>query len=153
MLGLVCPIGSSTTWLRPSPSKTGRDLVIGCMPQSTHGCVLTTAQASRKLHRTIAGDFDHSLFAPDFLEHEFLYPRDFELSPPAFLASIAALLRCEAFLVMSRDSSKEERLRSQNPGRCPVNVGGDDVKWALLVSNRSRLAKCFFPGFLIELLP
>lgn len=124
----------------------------GCMPQSAHGCVLGSGQASRKFHRTIAGDFDHSLFAPDFLEHEFLSPRDFELSPPAFISSIAALLRCEAFLVSLSNAPNEKIVRAQNPGRCPTNAGGDDVVKAVLVSDRSvivlrllrRLSHCFF---------
>lgn len=133
MLGIVCPVGTSTTWLRPSPAKTGRDFMIGCMPHSAHGCVLSTGQASKKFHRSIAGDFDHSLFAPDFLEHELLHAKDFELSPPVFISSIAALLRSKAFLVSSRGAS-EKALRSQNPSRCPVNAGGTDLEQALLVS-------------------
>ena len=113
--------------------------MVGCMPQSAHGCVLSSAQASKKCHRTIAGDFDNSLFAADFLEHESFHPREFELSPPAFISSIAGLLRCKAFLVLRRDGASETLLQAECPSRCPANAGGRDVGEALLVSARCHV--------------
>jgi hypothetical protein len=99
------------------------------MPQSSHGCLLCAGQASRKLHRTIAGDFDQSSFAPDFMEDEFLYTSDFEVSPPAFLSSMAALLRSRAAarLGASDGTSSSDDIQ-------PQYLGGSDVLEAILVS-------------------
>ena len=131
MLGIVCPNGTSSTWLQRSPTKTGKDFLVGCVPHSPHGCVLSTGQSSRKFHRTIAGGFDHSLFAADFMEHEFLYARDLELSPPAFMSSTAALAKTSAFLlVLSLQGTNGSKLLMSNPG-------GADAEKALLAVDMS----------------
>ena len=126
MLGIVCPNGTSSTWLQRSPTKTGKDFMVGCVPHSPYGCVLSTGQSSRKFHRTIAGGFDHSLFAADFMEHEYLYASDLELSPPAFMSSTAALAKTSAFLLVLS-------LKSTNGSKSIIsNPGGTDAEKALL---------------------
>jgi hypothetical protein len=134
MLGSLCVIGSSSTWLQESPAKTGRDITIGYIPHSPHGCFLKTGQASRKFHRTIAGGFDHSLFAPDFMEHEFLFPRDVSLTPPSFILSLAALIHCGSYLLLFRSNHVSVELsKSSDPGGRVLVAGGSDVENALLV--------------------
>jgi len=124
LLGIVCPNGSASTWLHRSPAKTGKDFMVGSVPHSAYGCVLSTGQASRKFHRTIAGGFDHSLFASDFMEHEYLYTRDLDLSPPAFMSSVAALAKSSSFFLAS-NCNTGNKLQLLNPG-------GEDVEKALL---------------------
>jgi len=131
MQGLVCPIGAASTWLHRSPAKTGKDLLVGCVPQSPHGCILSTGQATRKFHRTMAGQFNHFLFASDFMEHSCLHARDVNLSPPAFMASIKALIRSKSFLLLSRASKTS--ITSKDDVRL-VGEGSSDVETALLVS-------------------
>ena len=135
MLGLVCPNGTASTWLQRSPAKTGKDFMVGCVPHSPHGCVLSTGQASRKFHRTIAGGFDHSLFAADFMEHEFLYARDLELSPPAFMSSTAALAKSSSFLLVL---NLNNTAGSASNSLSIINPGGEDVEKALLAVDMSE---------------
>ena len=102
--------------------------MVGCVPHSPHGCVLSTGQSSRKFHRTIAGGFDHSLFAPDFMEHEFFYASDLELSPPVFMPSTAALAKVSAFLLgLSLNSANGSKPHISFPG------GGDAEKALMTV--------------------
>jgi hypothetical protein len=103
------------------------------MPQSSHGCLLCTGQASRTLHRTVSGDFDQSPFAPDFIEDEFLYTDNFEVSPPAFLSSTAALFRSRAAARLGPANGKGP---SDHLG--PQYIGGCDVVKAVLVSCNFR---------------
>lgn len=133
MLGAICSIGDSATWMYPSPAGSGRDMVVGYLPHSPCGCILSTGQASRKFHRSIAGDFDHTLFAPDFMEHEFLYPNDVSLSPPAFMSSIASLIYSRASLRLNITNANVEHMHST---RCLANAGGDDMENSIKVSDR-----------------
>ncbi|CAB9526652.1 expressed unknown protein [Seminavis robusta] len=133
MRGILCPIGTSTTWLQKSPTKTARDFSLGCMPHSSHGCLLSTGQASRKFHQAIAGGFDQSLFAPDFMEHEFLYPADIELAPPAYISSLAALIRSRASASSSCANSSHIQQTT-----IPRYLGGDEVEKAVLAVDTSH---------------
>ena len=130
MFGSICPIGNSDIWLQQTSTKTGREFIVGCVPRSPHGCFLSTGQASRKFHRSIAGDFDHTLFAPDFLEHEFLHLSDLLLSPPAFMASVAALIRTGVYLALEK---KSDGAKTQQESDL-VNAGENDMENAILVS-------------------
>jgi hypothetical protein len=90
--GTTCPAGSTSTWMQQSSAATNYDFSLGCVPGSRFGCILSAGQACRKLHRSLCDDFERDLFRPDFLDHDLLSPTDFVLSPPAYIASVFAMI-------------------------------------------------------------
>jgi hypothetical protein len=90
--GTTCPAGNTSTWMQQSSAATNHDFSLGCVPGSRFGCILSVGQACRKLHRSLCDDFERDLFRPDFLDHDLLGPTDFILSPPAYIASVFAMI-------------------------------------------------------------
>jgi hypothetical protein len=91
MLGVVCHIGNASDWIEQTTSLNQSDLSMGQVPASNFGCVLSAGQTSKKLHRSIPGDFDADAFASDFLDYEIFSPSDFIMAPPAFVPSLYSL--------------------------------------------------------------
>jgi hypothetical protein len=71
---------------------------MGQVPASNFGCVLSAGQTSKKLHRSIPGDFDTDAFASDFLDYEVFSPGDFIMAPPAFVPSLYSLFLEAAYI-------------------------------------------------------
>jgi hypothetical protein len=90
--GRTCLAGNTSTWMQQSSAATNYDFSLGCVPGSRFGCILSAGQACRKLHRSLCDDFERDLFRPDFLEHDLLSPTDFVMSPPAYIASVFAMI-------------------------------------------------------------
>jgi hypothetical protein len=91
-LGILCPAGTTSSWMQQSALGPKNELLLGHVPRSSFGCIMGVGQTCRKLHRSLGENFERHLFRPDFLDHEILCPGDFVLFPPAFLPSLYSLI-------------------------------------------------------------
>jgi hypothetical protein len=135
LLGTICHIGSSSDWMQQTSSGCQTDIALGPVPESKFGCVLRAGQNSRKLHRTVAGQFDTDLFASDFLESEIYGPNDFMMTPPAFVSSLymmfleAAYLRTELPIMEESKLDATSKLLHDENSRLTVRGFADFAKY------------------------
>lgn len=91
-MGSIAAVGNSTMWMQDSSNQNRPDILIGSVPGNIHGCTMRVGQGSKSLYRMVPGDFDNSIFASSFLDHDVLCPSDTVLTTPAFAVAIVNFL-------------------------------------------------------------
>ena len=107
-MGSIAAVGNSTMWMQDSSNQNRPDVLIGSVPGNIHGCTMRVGQGSKALYRMVPGDFDNSVFASSFLDHDVLCPSDTVLTTPTFAVALVNFL-----LGKSRTHTKNGRCTNE----------------------------------------
>jgi hypothetical protein len=100
--GVLCHIGTSSSWMQQSSFGTQSDAMLGPVPDSGFGCILRAGQHSRMVHRPSIGGDPQKEIDTDLYE-----PSPFQMTPPVFVPSLYTLLIETAYLRMELQTFDE----------------------------------------------
>lgn len=92
LLGSICDLGSASDWVQQASQGSQLDIALGCVPDSSFGCILRSGQGCKQFMRTPIDSVDEDSFSSSLHKTEVFCQSPFLMTPPAFVISLHILL-------------------------------------------------------------